>query len=130
MKKYSAPYAITSLLLLACPYAVPMLYRYFRGIAEHTFRMTPWWIFMFAAAFLLPALLVPHVYSFHRLQLPRKQLIELGLSAVFIVAAALVFFNVIFLRRILDRFPIVCCFLFVFTLLTALLFGNDQDGIA
>ena len=130
MKKYSALYAISSLLLLAYPYVLPTLYRYFDDIARHTFRMTPLWIFMYAAAFLLPALLVPHVYFFHRLPLARKKLIELGLSAVFIVAAALVFFNVIFIRRILDRFPIVCCFLFVFTLLTALLFGNRHDGTA
>ncbi len=127
MKKYFAPYAVSSLLLLVCPYVVPTLYRYIDDITSHTFRIIPMLIFMYAAAFLLPALLVPHVYFFHRLPLARKKLIELGLSAIFIVAAALVFFNVIFIRRILDTFPMVCCFLFVFTLLTALLFGNRQD---
>ena len=130
MKKYLAPYAISSLLLLACPYVVPTLYRYIHDITSHTFRIIPMLIFMYAAAFLLPALLVPHVYFFHRLPLARKRLIELGLSGIFIVAAALVYFNVIVLRRIWDQFFMVCCFLFVFTLLTALLFGNRHDGTA
>lgn len=129
-KSYVTLYTISSLLLLACPYILPTLYRYIDDITSHTFRIIPMLIFMYAAAFVLPALLVPHVYFFLRLPLARKRLIELGLSAIFIVAAVLVFFNVIFIRRIYDMFPIVCCFLFVFTLLTALLFGSRQDNAA
>ena len=76
-------YATSSLLLLACPYVLPTLYRYVDDIASHTFRIIPMLIFMYAASLLLPALLMAHVYFFHRLELPRKRLIELCLCAVF-----------------------------------------------
>ena len=126
MRKKTAAilYATSSLLLLACPYVLPTLYRYVDYIASRTFRIIPKLIFMYAAALLLPLLLVLHVYFFHRLELPRKSLVELCLCAVFGLAAPLVFFGVVFIPGVFDRFPMICCFLFVFTLLTALLFGK------
>ena len=129
-KSYVTLYTISSLLLLACPYVLPTLHRYIHDITSHTFRIIPMLIFMYAAAFLLPALLASHVYFFHRLELPRKRLIELCLCAVFGLAAPLIYFFMTHFPRIWDLSDMVCCFLFVFTLLTALLFGNDQDGIA
>ena len=120
-------YATSSLLLLACPYAVPTLYRYVDYIASRMFRIIPKLIFMYAAALLLPLLLVLHVYFFHRLQLPRKRLMELGLCAVFGLAAPLIYFYVIHFPRIWNLSSMVCCFLFVFTLLTALLFGKKAE---
>ncbi|MBQ1342574.1 MAG: hypothetical protein IIY40_00265 [Firmicutes bacterium] len=126
-KTSAAPYALSSLLLLACPYVLPTLYRYVDDIASRTFRIIPMLIFTYAASLLLPALLMAHVYFFHRLELPRKRLIELCLCAVFGLAAPLVYFSVIRLPRIWDLFSMLCCFLFVFTLLTALLFGKKAE---
>lgn len=126
-KTAAALYALTSLLLLACPYVLPTLYRYVDYIASRTFRIIPKLIFMYAAALLLPALLALHVYFFQRLELPRKSLVELGLCAVFGLAAPLVFFGVVYIPGVFDRFPMICCFLFVFTLLTALLFGKRTE---
>ena len=120
-------YSISSLLLLACPYVLPTLYRYVDDIASRTFRIIPMLIFTYAASLLLPALLMAHVYFFHRQELPRKRLIELCLCAVFGLAAPLVYFSVIRLPRIWDLFSMLCCFLFVFTLLTALLFGKRTE---
>ena len=126
-KTSAAPYALSSLLLLACPYVLPTLYRYVDDIASRTFRIIPMLIFTYAASLLLPALLMAHVYFFHRQELPRKRLIELCLCAVFSLAAPLVYFSVIRLPRIWDLFSMLCCFLFVFTLLTALLFGKKAE---
>ncbi|MBR0375153.1 MAG: hypothetical protein IJH59_01205 [Firmicutes bacterium] len=129
MRKKTAAilYATSSLLLLACPYAVPTLYRYVDYIASRMFRIIPKLIFMYAAALLLPLLLVLHVYFFHRLELPRKRLMELGLCAVFGLAAPLIYFYVIHFPHIWTLSSMVCCFLFVFTLLTALLFGKKAE---
>ena len=126
-KTAAALYALTSLLLLACPYVLPTLYRYVDYIASRTFRIIPKLIFMYAAALLLPLLLVLHVYFFHRLELPRKRLIELCLCAVFGLAAPLIYFFMTHFPRIWDLSDMVCCFLFVFTLLTALLFGKRTE---
>lgn len=113
--------------LLISPYVVPILARYFQDVSRHTFRITPWLGFLFITALLLPVLLVSHVYFFHRLELNRKKLIELCLSTIFAIAAPLVFFSVIHIPSIADRFPIVCCFLLAFTLLTALLFDKKTE---
>lgn len=126
-KTAAALYALTSLLLLACPYVLPTLYRYVDYIASRMFRIIPKLIFMYAAALLLPLLLVLHVYFFHRLELPRKRLIELCLCAVFGLAAPLIYFFMTHFPRIWDLSDMVCCFLFVFTLLTALLFGKRTE---
>ena len=126
-KTAAALYALTSLLLLACPYVLPTLYRSVDYIASRTFRIIPKLIFMYAAALLLPLLLVLHVYFFHRLELPRKRLIELCLCAVFGLAAPLIYFFMTHFPRIWDLSDMVCCFLFVFTLLTALLFGKRTE---
>lgn len=126
-KTSAAPYALSSLLLLACPYVLPTLYRYVDDIASRTFRIIPMLIFTYAASLLLPALLMAHVYFFHRQELPRKRLIELCLCAVFGLAAPLVFFGVVHIPGVFDRFPMICCFLFAFTLLTALLFGKKTE---
>ena len=120
-------YTISSLLLLACPYVLPTLYRYVDYIASRTFRIIPKLIFMYTAALLLPALLASHVYFFHRLELPRKRLIELCLCAVFGLAAPLIYFFMTHFPRIWDLSDMVCCFLFVFTLLMALLFGKRTE---
>ena len=126
-KTDAALYAISALLLLACPYAVPKVGRYFRDISSRTFRIMPWLDFLFAASLLLPVLLVAHIYFYQRLELPRKKVIELCLCALFALAAPLTFFGVIFIPGVFDVFAFVCCFLFVFTLLTALLFGKKQE---
>lgn len=121
-------HAISSLLLLACPYAVPKVAHYFHGISSRTFQLMPWIIFILAASLLLPSLLAAHAYFFHRLKLPRKKLTELCLCALFALAAVLVHFNVILIKRIWFDFVIMCCALFAFTLLTALLFGKKQEA--
>ena len=125
-----AMYAISSLLLLACPYVLPTAYHYFDDIRHRTFQMTPWVIFVLAASLLLPSLLAAHVYFFHRLELPRKKLTELCLCALFALAAILVHFNVILIKRIWFDFVIMCCALFAFTLLTGLLFGKKTEPTA
>ena len=119
-----ALYAVSCLLLLACPYAVPKLYRYFHEISSRTFRIMPQIYFDCTAALLLGALLAAHIYFFHKLDLPRKRLAELCLSVLFGLAVPAVYLNIRVIPGLYFQFPAVSCFLFAFTLLTALLFGK------
>ena len=127
-QRHIVVYWASAILLLACPYILPMAYHYFNDIRRRTFQMMPWMIFILAASLLLPSLLAAHAYFFHRLKLPRKKLTELCLCALFALAAVLGHFNVILIKRIWFDFVIMCCALFAFTLLTALLFGKKQEA--
>lgn len=118
-------YSLTSLLLLAGPYVLPTTYRYFYEIRMRTFVMMPWLCFVFAAAGLLPALLLAHARFFQRLSCSRKRLVELGLSALFLLVLALVYFWVLPVGAIRFGVMLSCCFLLSFTLLTAWLFGKE-----
>lgn len=123
-------YSISFLLLLACPYSVPKVAHYFHGISSRTFQLMPRIGFDVVAALLLGALLVAHIYFYHRLELRRKKLIELCLSILFAVAAVLVYFNVLIIRNAYFEFPVASLFLFAVTLLTALLFGKRPKEAA
>lgn len=129
-KKAQAFYLTSSLLLLISPYVLLKLASFFQDLSSHTFRTMPWMGFLFTVSLVLPVIMVLHIYSYQRIRHAHKKLIELCLSASFVIAATLSFFSVIFILSIFDHFTLVCCFFFSFTLLTAFLFGNRPDKIA
>ena len=125
-KTDAALYAISALLLLACPYVLIRLYYHFLSVSSTTFRLMPRMAFDLIAALLLAVLLAGHIYSYSKTELPRKRRYQFGLSLLLLLFA-------IFIDRRVIHFPndfasvAVALFLFVFTLLTALLFGKKQE---
>ena len=125
-KTFVTPYAISSLLLLVCLYTMGMPYSPYPAIDSEPRVIAINIVFNVIAALFLCLILVAHFYYFLKLTLPKKNLIELGLSVVFFIQAIISCFYVSLNPGWLFR----ACFLFFLTLFTALLFGKKPKESA